>query len=74
SLLPVGVKSVEGHFQRGEMVVCFDQQGQEVARGLINYPINEAHRIVGKPSQKIESILGYMSDESLIHRDNLILS
>ncbi|MEA3406045.1 MAG: glutamate 5-kinase [Pseudomonadota bacterium] len=74
SLLPVGVKSVEGHFQRGEMVVCFDQQGQEVARGLINYPINEAHRIVGKPSQKIESILGHMSDESLIHRDNLILS
>ncbi|MEA1988772.1 MAG: glutamate 5-kinase, partial [Pseudomonadota bacterium] len=74
SLLPVGVKSVEGHFQRGEMVVCFNQQGQEVARGLINYPINEAHRIVGKPSQKIESILGHMSDESLIHRDNLILS
>jgi len=74
SLLPIGVKSVEGHFQRGEMVVCFDQQGQEVARGLINYPINEAHRIVGKASQKIESILGYMSDESLIHRDNLILT
>jgi len=74
SLLPIGVKSVEGHFQRGEMVVCFDEQGQEVARGLINYPINEAHRIVGKPSQKITSILGYMSDESLIHRDNLVLS
>ncbi len=74
SLLPIGVKSVEGHFQRGEMVVCYDLQGHEVARGLINYPINETYRIVGKPSNKIESILGYVADESLIHRDNLVLT
>lgn len=74
SLLPIGVKLVEGDFQRGEMVVCFDQQGQEVARGLINYPIAEAQRIVGQPSKNIESILGYVADESLIHRDNLVLS
>lgn len=74
SLLPIGVKSVEGHFQRGEMVVCYDLQGHEVARGLINYPINETYRIVGKPSNKIQSILGYVADESLIHRDNLVLT
>lgn len=74
SVLPIGVKSVEGHFQRGEMVVCYDLQGREVARGLINYSISEAHRIVGKPSNMIEPILGYVADESLIHRDNLVLS
>lgn len=74
SLLPIGVKSVEGHFQRGEMVVCFDLRGREVARGLVNYPISETHRIVGKPSNMIESILGYVADESLIHKDNLVLS
>jgi len=74
SLLPIGVKAVEGHFQRGEMVVCVDQQGKEVARGLINYTISEVHRIVGKPSNQIESILGYVSDKSLIHKDNLVLS
>lgn len=74
SVLPIGVKSVEGHFQRGEMVVCYDLQGREVARGLINYSISEAHRIVGKPSNMIEAILGYVADESLIHRDNLVLS
>ena len=74
SLLPIGVKAVEGHFQRGEMVVCLDQQGKEVARGLINYPVSEARRIVGKPSHQIEALLGYVADESLIHRDNLVLS
>lgn len=74
SLLPIGVRSVEGRFQRGEMVVCFDLQGREVARGLINYSVSEAHRIVGKPSNMIESILGYIADESLIHKDNLVLS
>ena len=74
SLLPIGVKSVEGRFQRGEMVVCFDQSGNEVARGLINYPVAEARLILGKSSQQIESILGYVADESLIHRDNLVLS
>jgi len=74
SLLPIGVKSVEGRFQRGEMVVCFNQAGQEVARGLINYPIHEAQKIVGQPSHQIEAILGYVDEESLIHRDNLVLS
>lgn len=74
SLLPIGVKSVEGRFQRGEMVVCYNQVGQEVARGLINYPVHEAKKIVGKPSHQIEAILGYVDEESLIHRDNLVLS
>ncbi|MBD3755163.1 MAG: glutamate 5-kinase [Gammaproteobacteria bacterium] len=74
SLLPIGVKSVEGNFQRGEMVVCVDLQGQEVARGLVNYPLNEAQKILGKPSHQIEAILGYVDDESLIHRDNLVIN
>lgn len=73
SLLPIGVKSVSGQFQRGEMVVCYDESGQRVARGLINYASSEAEKIVGQPSQNIESILGFIEDESLIHRDNLVL-
>lgn len=74
SLLPIGVKSVNGYFQRGEMVVCYNQNGQEVARGLINYPVSEAAKIIGQPSHQIQSILGYVDEESLIHRDNLVLS
>ena len=74
SLLPIGVKSMRGNFQRGEMVVCFDESGNEVARGLINYSLVEAKKIMGKPSHQIESILGFIEDESLVHRDNLVLS
>ncbi|RTZ80738.1 MAG: glutamate 5-kinase, partial [Gammaproteobacteria bacterium] len=74
SLLVVGVKAVEGHFSRGEVVVCVDPQGREVARGLVNYSSQEARRIQGQPSSRFESILGYMDDEELIHRDNLVLT
>jgi glutamate 5-kinase len=74
SLLPVGVKDVKGHFTRGDMVVCVDPQGSEVARGLINYSADEARKIAGKPSARIIELLGYKDDDELIHRDNLVLS
>ena len=74
SLLPVGVKSQRGNFQRGEMVVCYDEAGHEVARGLINYSANESAKLLGQSSSKILDILGYVNEESLIHRDNLVLS
>jgi glutamate 5-kinase len=74
SLLPIGVKSQGGFFRRGEMVVCYDELGHEVARGLVNYPAHESAKLLGYPSSQIESILGYIDDESLIHRDNLVLT
>jgi glutamate 5-kinase len=73
SLLPVGVKTVEGQFARGEVVACFDLAGHEVARGLVNYGADEATRIAGKPSDRIEAILGYVDEPELIHRDNMVL-
>lgn len=73
SLLPVGVKSVSGQFSRGEMVVCLDEQGAIVARGLVNYDVDDARRIIGKPSYQIEAALGSTGEEELIHRDNLAL-
>ncbi len=73
SLLPIGVKEVRGNFKRGEVVACIRSDGMEVARGLVNYPVEEARKIIGQPSKKIGEILGYLDDEELIHRDNLIL-
>ncbi len=73
SLLPVGVKKVEGQFARGEVVACHDLAGHEVARGLVNYSAEEAARIVGQPSDRIEAILGYVDEPELIHRDNMVL-
>jgi glutamate 5-kinase len=73
SLLAVGVRGVSGQFRRGELVTCVDQAGREVARGLVNYSADEARRIQGQPSSAIESLLGYVDEEELIHRDNLVL-
>lgn len=73
SLLAVGVQGADGRFERGDMVACLDQNGQEVARGLINYGVEEVAKIQGKPSKEIEAALGYMAEEELIHRDNLVL-
>jgi glutamate 5-kinase len=73
SLLAVGVCGVRGEFSRGEAVVCIDQAGREVARGLVNYDAQETARIMGVPSSRIEAVLGYVDEEELIHRDNLVL-
>lgn len=73
SLLAVGVKAVQGRFNRGEVVICLDELGQEIARGLVNYDADEAERICGQPSSSFQTILGYLDDEELIHRDNLVL-
>ena len=73
SLLPVGVVSVSGEFQRGEVVACLDADGREIARGLVNYSAEETRRIMRRPSAEIEKILGYMDEPELIHRDNLVL-
>lgn len=74
SLLPVGVKVVVGDFRRGDLVSCVDGQGREIARGLVNYNADEARRLAGQPSAEITRLLGYLGDEELIHRDNLVLS
>ena len=73
SLLPVGVVAVEGSFERGDVVACLDEQGKEIARGLVNYSSAETARILRQPSSEIASILGYVDEAELIHRDNLIL-
>ena len=71
SLLPVGVTAVDGKFSRGEVVACVDQNGKEVARGLVNYSDEEARKIIGFSSDQIEGRLGYVDEPELIHRDNL---
>jgi glutamate 5-kinase len=73
SLLPVGVKGISGQFRRGEMVSCVDENGKEIARGLINYDADEAKAIAGLSSKRITEVLGYISDEEMIHRDNLVI-
>ena len=73
SLLPIGVLSVNGEFQRGDVVACADQAGREVARGLANYSSVQSRLIARRPTTEIEKILGFIEEPELIHRDNLVL-
>lgn len=73
SLLPIGVTEVRGEFERGDLVVCVNEAEIEVARGLTNYGAEEARSLMGQPSHRIESILGYIDEPELIHRDNLVV-
>jgi len=74
SLLGVGVSAVNGDFRRGDLVACLDPRGHEVARGLVNYSAAESRLIMGKSSYTIANTLGYVDEEELIHRDNMVLS
>ncbi len=73
SLLGVGIKALSGDFTRGDVVSCVDEFGVELARGLINYSAQEAELLCGQPSSEIEKIVGYVGDDEIIHRDNLVL-
>lgn len=73
SLLPIGVTAADGDFERGDVVSCVAPDGQEIARGLVNYGLSDTRRILRKASSEIESILGFVEEPELIHRDNLIL-
>jgi glutamate 5-kinase len=74
SLLAVGIRSCQGRFERGDVVVCVDQEGSEVARGLVNYSSEEIDRIKGLASNRIEELLGYAGESAIIHRDNMVLT
>jgi glutamate 5-kinase len=74
SLLPIGMKAVEGEFSRGDVIAVRDEQGVEIARGLANYPSSEARKLCRKPSGEFEKLLGYVAEPEMLHRDNLVLT
>ena len=73
SLLPAGVRFVEGTFERGDPVVVRGPDGSELARGVSAYGSAEASRIAGHRSDEIEAILGWRGRDEIIHRDDLVL-
>ncbi len=74
SLLPSGIKNVQGTFEKGQQVLIInDSNSENIAKGLISYSSTELNKIIGKKSSQIESILGYKYSDEIIHRDNLII-
>jgi glutamate 5-kinase len=73
SLLAIGATAVDGTFERGEVVSIAGPDGREIARGLVNYGATDTARILRKPTSEIESVLGYVAEPELVHRDNLVV-
>ena len=73
SLLPAGIRSVEGNFDYSDTVSCLTENGLEFARGLVNYNAVDTAKLAGKHTKDIENILGYRDYDEIIHRDNLVL-
>ena len=73
SLLSVGLVEISGDFGRGDTVRIENEDGVEIARGIINYDSRDLARILRRPSDEIEPILGYFFGDEVIHHNNLAL-
>ena len=74
SLLPAGVRRVEGGFARGDAVAIVNEEGAEIARGLVAYDMADALRIAGLKSSEIERTLGFRGRDEMVHRDDLVMT
>ena len=74
SLLPAGISKIEGEFEATDAVQLCDAAGKEIGRGIVNYSRIELDRIQGHRSTDIIELLGYLGEETVVHRDNLVLS
>lgn len=74
SLLAAGIIAIEGDFHASDAVQLCDHNGVEIARGLVNYSSLELQKIRGHKSSDIPELLGYGGAETVVHRDNLVLS
>jgi glutamate 5-kinase len=74
SLLPIGIREVAGTFEKGDTIAIMDIDGHEVARGQSNYASSDIEKIRGLKSSAIEAKLGHCPYETVVHRDNLVLS
>lgn len=73
SLLPVGIKRVEGQFLRGAAVAIKAMSGEIIAKGIIAYSSEDATRIAGLQSDQVEQELGFRGRPALVHRNDLVL-
>jgi glutamate 5-kinase len=73
SLLPSGIKEINGRFSMGDSVSILNEDGVRLAIGMTNYNSSEVQKIKGLKSYMIEEVLGYKHDDEVIHRDNLVI-
>ncbi len=73
SLLPAGVLSVDGNFEKGDSVNVFNKNGEIICVGLSSYPSSDIKKIIGQKSSEFKKLIGYHARDVIIHRDDLVL-
>jgi glutamate 5-kinase len=73
SLLPAGVKAVEGVFGRGDGVDICTADGRSIACGIVNYSSQDVEAIRGLRSDRVEETLGHEYGAEVVHRNNLVV-
>jgi glutamate 5-kinase len=73
SLLPAGIVSVVGDFERGQTIRIYTIAGQEIARGLTQYSARDLQLIKGLRSAQIAETLGYDYGPEVVHRDDMVV-
>ena len=73
SLLPAGVLSCFGGFERGDIVYIKDEHENNIAAGISNYGSSDLLQIQSLKSDRIEQVLGYYYGDEVIHRDNMVM-
>lgn len=73
SLLPAGIKDVDGQFNRGDLIAIIDGSGKAIGQGLVSYNSDDALAMKGRRSDEAQQVLGYMARTAIIHRDDLVL-
>ncbi|MBN1106469.1 MAG: glutamate 5-kinase [Deltaproteobacteria bacterium] len=74
SLLPSGIREVNGAFSVGDSVVILNEEGQELAVGMVSYDAGDIRKITGCRSSQIEARLGFKHDDEVVHRDNMVIT
>lgn len=74
SLLPAGIRSIRGHFEKGDLVAVESEAGDEIARGLSNYPSATVEQILGKKTPEVRALLGEAAYDEVVHRNNLVVA
>ena len=73
SLLPAGIKDVDGDFKRGDIILVVGPGGERVACGIASYGSADVVAIKGLRSDRIREALGYQYGEEVLHRNNMVL-
>ena len=74
SLLPIGIVDVQNDFEKDDVVTILLENGEEVARGMVNYSAEDCRKLIGKHSDDIEKLIGHKNYDAIITRDNIIMT